>query len=55
MPSIDPRQWRENVLGPALLAQACERRGLRLVSFSSDLVFDGAKTSPYVESDAPRR
>ncbi|MEO8654208.1 MAG: family 1 glycosylhydrolase [Ramlibacter sp.] len=49
----DPRQWRENLLGPALLAQACERRGIRLMSFSSDLVFDGAKTSPYVETDTP--
>jgi dTDP-4-dehydrorhamnose reductase len=27
--------------------------GDRLVSFSSDYVFDGRKTTPYVESDAP--
>src|SRR5262249_33230270 len=27
--------------------------GARLVSFSSDYVFDGRKTEPYVESDAP--
>lgn len=50
----DGRQWRENVLGPELLAQACARRGARLATFSSDLVFDGAKGAPYVETDAAR-
>ncbi|NPC58440.1 sugar nucleotide-binding protein [Caenimonas sp. S4] len=49
----DKRQWRENVAGPVLLAQECARRGVRLMTFSSDLVFDGSKTSPYVESDTP--
>lgn len=49
----EPRQWRENVTGPAILARACARAGVRLLSFSSDLVFDGSKPSPYVESDAP--
>ncbi len=33
------------------LAQACARRGLPVVSLSSDLVFDGALARPYVESD----
>jgi dTDP-4-dehydrorhamnose reductase len=42
---------RENVLGPAVLAAACAARGTRLVTFSSDLVFDGAKGAPYLESD----
>lgn len=42
-----------NVEGAVHVAQACERLGARLVSFSSDLVFDGAKASPYVESDGP--
>lgn len=46
------RCMRENAKGPALLAAACARRGLPLVTFSSDLVFDGAKGEPYVESDA---
>ena len=50
----EPRQWRENVIGPTVLARACARRNVRLLSFSSDLVFDGAKPSPYVESDPPR-
>ena len=50
----EPRQWRENVIGPTILARACARQGVRLLSFSSDLVFDGDKPSPYVESDEPR-
>ncbi|CAA9409763.1 MAG: GH1 [uncultured Ramlibacter sp.] len=50
----DPRNWRENVLGPELLARACASRGIRLVTFSSDLVFDGGKGRPYVETDEPR-
>lgn len=49
----DPRQWRENVLGPEVLAAQCEARGIRFVTFSSDLVFKGEKSVPYVESDAP--
>ncbi|MBE7366479.1 sugar nucleotide-binding protein [Ramlibacter pallidus] len=50
----DGRQWRENVTGPQLLAQACAREGVRLVTFSSDLVFDGLHTAPYIERDMPR-
>jgi dTDP-4-dehydrorhamnose reductase len=42
---------RTNTLGPQRLAEACFRRGLRLLSFSSDLVFDGCLTRPYIESD----
>ncbi len=49
----DPRQWRDNLIGPAILAQECGQRGIRLMTFSSDLVFDGGKGAPYVESDAP--
>jgi dTDP-4-dehydrorhamnose reductase len=44
---------RENALGPHMLAVACAEAGLPLVSFSSDLVFDGEKRRPYVESDVP--
>jgi dTDP-4-dehydrorhamnose reductase len=50
----DQRLWRENVEGPAVLAAACARHGVRLMSFSTDLVFDGAKAEPYVETDVPR-
>jgi len=44
--------WRENVTGPVALARACAARDVRLVTLSSDLVFDGAQRTPYVESDA---
>jgi dTDP-4-dehydrorhamnose reductase len=43
---------RVNTTGPLELARACAARGIRLVTFSSDLVFDGAKRAAYVESDA---
>jgi dTDP-4-dehydrorhamnose reductase len=46
------RCLRENTHGPTVLALACMRHSLRFVTFSSDLVFDGAKDGPYVESDA---
>ncbi len=42
---------QQNALGPAVLAAACARRGAHLLTFSSGLVFDGAKAAPYVESD----
>jgi dTDP-4-dehydrorhamnose reductase len=50
----DPRNWRENVEGPVVLARACAERGIRLVNFSSDLVFDGNTDRPYVETDPTR-
>ncbi|MDT5293809.1 MAG: dTDP-4-dehydrorhamnose reductase [Acidobacteriota bacterium] len=43
---------RENTTGAAALASACASRGVALLTFSSDLVFDGTKRSPYVEGDA---
>lgn len=48
------RCFRENAVGPRLLAAACARRGARLVTFSTDLVFDGALSRPYRESDPTR-
>jgi dTDP-4-dehydrorhamnose reductase len=42
---------RENVTGPRLLAEFCNARDIALLTFSSDLVFDGSKGSHYVESD----
>jgi dTDP-4-dehydrorhamnose reductase len=45
------RCMRENADGPSELAAACGAREISLVTFSSDLVFDGAKGSAYVESD----
>lgn len=43
------RCFRENTVGPHVLATVCARHGLPLVSFSSDLVFDGARRDPYDE------
>jgi dTDP-4-dehydrorhamnose reductase len=40
-----------NVTAAETLAVACARLGIPLVAFSSDLVFDGGKRTPYVESD----
>jgi len=43
---------RVNAVAAAILAAACRKARLRLLTYSSDLVFDGATTRPYVESDA---
>jgi dTDP-4-dehydrorhamnose reductase len=42
---------RENTAGAKALALACANHNLKLVTFSSDLVFDGKKQTPYVETD----
>ena len=47
------RCFRENAAGPAVLAEACASHGIPLVTFSSDLVFNGRRRRPYVESDSP--
>lgn len=36
---------------PGILAEACAEYGVKLLTFSSDLVFDGRKEKSYVESD----
>jgi dTDP-4-dehydrorhamnose reductase len=47
------RCFRENTLGPGVLARACAERKIRLLTFSSDLVFDGNSTEPYLETSQP--
>jgi dTDP-4-dehydrorhamnose reductase len=42
-----------NAQGAVRLARACAERGLPMVGFSSDLVFDGRSGRAYVEDDAP--
>lgn len=41
-----------NATGPGFLAAAAARRGVAVIHVSTDYVFDGAKPSPYVETDA---
>ena len=43
-----------NAAGAEKLARACAERGIPLVTFSSDLVFDGRLGRPYVEDDPVR-
>ena len=40
-----------NAAAPALLAQEAARRGALLIHYSTDYVYDGRKTAPYVETD----
>jgi dTDP-4-dehydrorhamnose reductase len=42
---------RVNALGPRNLAVVCRRLGVKLIHISTDYVFDGTKTGPYVEWD----
>lgn len=46
------RCFRDNTHGPALLAIACIRHRIQLMTFSSDLVFDGRQQAPYIEGDS---
>src|SRR6266487_5662447 len=43
-----------NAEGAAAVAAAAAEIGAKVVYPSSDYVFDGAKSEPYVESDGPR-
>lgn len=42
-----------NGVAPGIMAEAARRSGAMLVHYSTDYVFDGAKRSPYVETDNP--
>ncbi len=44
--------YRGNVRGARVLASACAEAHLPFMTFSSDLVFDGDRQSPYRESDS---
>lgn len=45
--------WAVNGTGPEALARICAGRGVKLVHYSTDYVFDGKKRSPYLETDEP--
>jgi dTDP-4-dehydrorhamnose reductase len=47
------RCFRENTSGPTILAQACAARGITLLTYSSDLVFDGSQDTGYHEDSLP--
>jgi dTDP-4-dehydrorhamnose reductase len=40
-----------NSKGASVLAEVCQKYPIKLLAFSTDFVFDGAKNSAYVESD----
>ncbi|MBE2215918.1 MAG: dTDP-4-dehydrorhamnose reductase [Opitutaceae bacterium] len=40
-----------NATAPAIMAEEAKKLGALLVHYSTDYVYDGAKTTPYVESD----
>jgi dTDP-4-dehydrorhamnose reductase len=42
-----------NAIAPGIMAEAARKIGAALIHFSTDYVFDGAKGSPYVETDEP--
>src|SRR5437868_357442 len=46
--------FRVNAEAPGLLAEICSRKKAKLIHFSTDYVFDGAKREPYVETDVAK-
>lgn len=45
---------RVNGEGPGNIAAACRKLYIPMMHFSTDYVFDGEKTEPYMEDDGPR-
>jgi dTDP-4-dehydrorhamnose reductase len=50
--SESERAFAINAAAPGVLAEEAEALGVCLVHYSTDYVFDGRKSSPYVETDA---
>ena len=48
----EPAAQAVNATGPAVLAGEARQLGALLVHYSTDYVFDGAKRTPYLETDA---
>ena len=42
-----------NAVAPGVLAEEAKKIGALMVHYSTDYIYDGTKTSPYVETDAP--
>ncbi len=49
--SEQEKAYSINALGPRYLAAAAERHGIKLIHVSTDYVFDGQATKPYIEED----
>src|SRR6202789_334337 len=45
--------WAINAAGPGVIAEEAKRVGALMVHCSTDYVYDGSKTSPWVETDPP--
>lgn len=43
--------WKANALAPAAFAWATAQAGIPLIQLSTDYVFDGSKSTPYLEDD----
>jgi dTDP-4-dehydrorhamnose reductase len=44
--------FKSNTDGPTVLAKLCKEYSIKMLTFSSGLVFDGKKLLPYIESDS---
>jgi dTDP-4-dehydrorhamnose reductase len=42
-----------NAVAPGILAEEAKKLGALMVHYSTDYIFDGTKTSPYIETDTP--
>jgi dTDP-4-dehydrorhamnose reductase len=47
------KAWKINALAPGVLAEEACRYKAAIVHYSTDYVFDGGKTDPYIETDTP--
>lgn len=45
------RAYLINAVGPQILGKAARRPGIKVIHFSTDYVFDGEGTTPYLEDD----
>jgi len=50
----DPERCQQiNGIAPGILAEEAKKLGALLVHYSTDYIFDGTKTNPYLEEDPP--